>query len=106
MQFILASSSLADSSIGMNKIVRSTRLKERRSKQIKVSNSKVLDEERYLTKKSDVKRRLHVEKKLKEGLDGNDALRLFLRSPETKQLLNLEEESQLIAQIQVLLRIH
>ncbi|KAI5425854.1 hypothetical protein KIW84_031616 [Lathyrus oleraceus] len=97
--------SLADSSIGMNKIVRSTRLKERRSKQIKVSNSKVLDEERYLTKKSDVKRRLHVEKKLKEGLDGNDALRLFLRSPETKQLLNLEEESQLIAQIQGLFKL-
>jgi len=55
----------------------------------------------YLTKKSDVQRRLRLEKKLKEGLDGNDALRLFLWSPETKQLLSIEEESQLIAQIQV-----
>jgi len=58
----------------------------------------------YLTKKSNVQRRLRLQKKLK-GLDGNDALRLFLWSPETKQLLSVEEESQLIAQIQVSLRI-
>lgn len=105
MQFILASASLADSSLGKNKVVRSTRLKERRSKQRKVSNSKVLDEERYFTKKSDVQRRLRVEEKLKEGFVGNDALRIFFRSPETKKLLNPEEESQLIAQIQVFLKI-
>lgn len=70
-----------------------------------MSNSKVLDDEMYLTKKSNVQRRLRLEKKLKEGLDGNHALRLFLWSPETKQLLSIEEESQLIAQIQVSLRI-
>lgn len=96
---------LADSSLGKNKIVRSIRLKERRSKQRKVSNSKVLDDEMYLTKKSNVQRRLRLEKKLKEGLDGNDALRLFLWSPETKQLLSVEEESQLIAQIQDLFKL-
>ena len=90
---------LADSSIGMNKIVRSIQLKERQSKQRKVSKSKDLDEERYLTRNSNLQRRLNVEKKLKEGLEGNDTLHLFLWSPETKQLLNLEEESQLIAQI-------
>ncbi|CAI8614627.1 unnamed protein product [Vicia faba] len=95
---------LADSSIGKNKIVKSTRLKERQSIQRKVSNSKILDEERFLTKKSDAQRRLQVEKKLK-GLGGNDALRLFLWSPETKQRLNLEEESQLIAQIQDLFKL-
>ncbi|CAK8543875.1 unnamed protein product [Lathyrus sativus] len=97
--------SLADYSIGKNKIVRSTRLKERRSKQRKVSNSKVFDEEMYLTKKLDVQRRLRAAKKLKEGLDGNNVLRFFLWSPETKQLLNLEEESQLIAQIQDLFKL-
>lgn len=96
---------LADSSLGKNKIVRSIRLKERRSKQRKVSNSKVLDDEMYLTKKSNVQRRLRLEKKLKEGLDGNHALRLFLWSPETKQLLSIEEESQLIAQIQDLFKL-
>ncbi|XP_027188744.1 RNA polymerase sigma factor sigF, chloroplastic-like isoform X2 [Cicer arietinum] len=101
----LASTSLAHSSLGKNKIVRSTRLKERRSKQRKVSKSKVLDEEKYLTRKFDVQRRLRIEKKLKEGLEGNDPLRLFLWGPETKRLLNLEEESKLIAQIQDLLRL-
>ncbi|XP_058749270.1 RNA polymerase sigma factor sigF, chloroplastic [Vicia villosa] len=97
--------SLADSLTGKNKIVRSTRLKERHSKLRKVSNSKVLDEERYFIKKSDVQKRLRMEKKLKERLDGNDALRFFLRSPEIKQLLNLDEESQLIAQIQDLFKL-
>ncbi|XP_045798734.1 RNA polymerase sigma factor sigF, chloroplastic-like isoform X2 [Trifolium pratense] len=96
---------LDDLSLGKNKIVRSIRLKERRSKQRKVSMSKVFYEEKHLTRKSDVQRRLRVEKKLKEGLDGNDALRLFLRSPETKKLLNLEEESQLFVQIQELFKL-
>jgi hypothetical protein len=66
-----------------------------------VSKSKVFYEEKYLTRNSNVQRRLRVEKKLKEGLDGNNSLHLFLWSPETKKLLNLEEESQLLAQIQV-----
>lgn len=101
MPFSLASTSLADSSLGKNKIVRSTR----RSKQRKVSKSKVVDEDSYLTRKSNVQGRLCVEKKLKEGFDENDPLRLFLRGPESKQLLTLVEETQLIAQLQVLLRI-
>ncbi|WJX84639.1 hypothetical protein P8452_67190 [Trifolium repens] len=97
--------SLDNSSLGKNKIVRSIRFKERRSKQRKVSKSKVFYEEKYLTRNSNVQRRLRVEKKLKEGLDGNNALHLFLWSPETKKLLNLEEESQLLAQIQDLFKL-
>lgn len=105
MPFSLASTSLADSSLGKNKFVRSTRLNERRSKQRKVSKSKVLDEERYFTRKSNSQGRLRVEKKLKEGLDQSDPLRLFLSGPETKQLLTVEEEARLMAQIKVSLKI-
>ncbi|XP_061345773.1 RNA polymerase sigma factor sigF, chloroplastic-like isoform X2 [Gastrolobium bilobum] len=105
LPFSPASTSLVDSSAGKNKFVRSTRLIERRSKQRKVSKSKVIDEESYLARKSDVQGRLHIEKKIKERFDQNDPLRLFLWGPETKQLLTLEEESQLIAQLQDLLRL-
>ncbi|TKY62134.1 RNA polymerase sigma factor sigF [Spatholobus suberectus] len=101
--FGLVSTSLAGSSLKENKIVRSTRIIERRSKQRKVS--KVLDEESYLARKSDVQRRLHLEKKLKEGFDQNDPLRLFLSGPESRQLLTREEESQLITQLQDLSRL-
>lgn len=85
--------------------MRSTRLLERRSKKRKKPKSKVQDEESYLTKKSDVQGRLLVEKKISERFDQNDPLRLFLWGPETKQLLTLEEESQLIVQLQVSLLI-
>ncbi|XP_061345786.1 RNA polymerase sigma factor sigF, chloroplastic-like isoform X2 [Gastrolobium bilobum] len=105
LPFGLASTSLDYSSPGKNKIVRSTRPKEKRSKQRKVSNSKVRDEESYLARKSNVQGRLHVGKKIKEGFDQNDPLRLFFWGPETKQLLTREEESQLIAQLQDLLRL-
>ncbi|KAJ1418967.1 Winged helix-like DNA-binding domain superfamily [Sesbania bispinosa] len=103
--FGLASTSLADSSLGKNKIVRSTRVKERRSKQRKATKSKVLDEESYLTRRSNVQGRLRLERKLKEGFDQNDPLSSFLRGPETKQLLTVEEESKLIPQIQDLFRL-
>ncbi|MED6156753.1 hypothetical protein PIB30_017363 [Stylosanthes scabra] len=96
----LASTSLAETSVGKNKIVRSRRLLERRSKQRKVPKSKFLDDESYLARKSDLQGRLQVEKKIKEGFDQNDPLRLFLWGPETKRLLTSEEESQLFAQLQ------
>lgn len=105
LPFGLASTSLPDSSLGKNKIVRSTRILERRSKQRKVPKSKVLDDESYLARKSDAQGRLRVEKMITKGFDQNDPLRMFLWGPETKQLLTLEEESQLIAQIQDLLRL-
>ncbi|KAG4982166.1 hypothetical protein AAZX31_10G054500 [Glycine max] len=103
--FGLASTSLADPSIGRNKTVRSTRLLERRSKQRKVPKSKVIDDETYLARKDDAQEKLRAEKKKNEELDQDDPLRLFLWGPETKQLLTLEQESQLISQIQDLLRL-
>ncbi|XP_019426192.1 PREDICTED: RNA polymerase sigma factor sigF, chloroplastic-like [Lupinus angustifolius] len=105
LPFSMASTSLANCSLGKNKVVRSTRLLERQSKQRKVPKSKVLDEESYLARKSDAQGRLRVEKTTKEGFNQNDPLRLFLWGPETKQLLTVEEESQLISQLQDLLRL-
>ncbi|KAJ4704926.1 RNA polymerase sigma factor [Melia azedarach] len=49
--------------------------------------------------------RLPVKKKLSEGFDPNDPLRLFLWGPETRQLLTAEEESALVAQIQDLIKL-
>jgi len=60
------------------KTVRSTRLHE-------INNSRNVD----------------VKRKISEGFDPNDPLRLFLWGPETKQLLTAEEESELIARVQV-----
>lgn len=81
--------------------MRSTRLLERRSKQRKVPKSKVIDDETYLARKDDAQEKLRAEKKKNEEHDQDDPLRLFLWGPETKQLLTLEQESQLISQIQV-----
>jgi len=92
---------LADPSVGRNKTVRSTRLLERRAKQRKVSKSIVKDDETYLTRKDDAQERIRKEKKINEEFDQNDTLRMFLRGPETKQLLTLEQESELISKIQV-----
>lgn len=46
-------------------------------------------------------KRVDAKKKLNESYDPNDPLRLFLWSPETRQLLTIEEESELIVKIQV-----
>ncbi|CAL0309889.1 unnamed protein product [Lupinus luteus] len=105
LPFSMASTSLANCSLGKNKVVRSTRLLERQSKQRKVPKSKVLDKESYLARKSDAQGRLRVEKTTREGFDQNDPLRLFLWGPETKQLLTIEEESHLISQLQDLSRL-
>ncbi|KAK7355557.1 hypothetical protein VNO80_14815 [Phaseolus coccineus] len=102
--FGLASTGLADPSIGRNKTVRSTRLLERRAKQRKVPKSIVKDDDTYLTRKDDAQERIHKEKKINEEFDQNDTLRMFLRGPETK-LLTLEQESELISQIQDLLKL-
>ncbi|XP_068473335.1 RNA polymerase sigma factor sigF, chloroplastic-like isoform X3 [Phaseolus vulgaris] len=105
MPFSLASTSLGVDSLKRNKIVRSTRIIERRSKQRKTSKSKLLDEESFLERKSYVQRKLRLEKKLNEGFDQNDPLRMFLSDPESRQLLTREEESQLITQLQDLSRL-
>jgi len=39
-----------------------------------------------------------------KGFDPNDPLRLFLLGPETKQLLTVQEENELIREVQVRLR--
>ncbi|XP_057425533.1 RNA polymerase sigma factor sigF, chloroplastic-like isoform X2 [Lotus japonicus] len=96
--------SFADPSRRSNKTVRSTRLLERQSKQRKVSKSKVKDNDTYLARKDDPQERIRVKRKINEAFDQNDPQRLFLRSP-GKKLLPIEEESQLIVQIQDLLKL-
>ncbi|KAL9426759.1 hypothetical protein AB3S75_033531 [Citrus x aurantiifolia] len=81
------------------KTVRSTRFLERRSKKRKVSKPQVTNHETYNSRKASVK------KKLSEGFDPNDPLRLFLWGPETRKLLTADEEFELIAQIQDLIRL-
>lgn len=82
-----------------DKTVRSTRLLERRSKKRRVPKSEVMINEAYISRNVDVKR------KINEGFDPNDPLRLFLWGPETKQLLTFKEESELIAQVQDLIKL-
>ncbi|KAH9735072.1 RNA polymerase sigma factor sigF [Citrus sinensis] len=79
--------------------VQSTRFLERRSKKRKVSKPQVTNHETYNSRKASVK------KKLSEGFDPNDPLRLFLWGPETRKLLTADEEFELIAQIQDLIRL-
>lgn len=57
--------------------------------------SKVMFNENPISRRGDVRKRLS------EGFDSNDPLRLFLAGTETKQLLTFEEESELIARVQV-----
>ncbi|KAK9920941.1 hypothetical protein M0R45_029478 [Rubus argutus] len=74
--------------------VRSTRLLERRRKRLEkrnLLNSKILNHETSSSTSSDVRR------KNSEGFNPNDPLRLFLWGPETRQLLTLKEETELIA---------
>lgn len=82
-----------------DKTVRSTRLLERRSKKRRAPKSEVMINEAYISRNVDVKR------KINEGFDPNDPLRLFLWGPETKQLLTFKEESELIAQVQDLIKL-
>ncbi|KAK7267707.1 hypothetical protein RIF29_20385 [Crotalaria pallida] len=103
LSFGPASTSLVDLSLGRKRTVRSTRLLERRHKQRKAPKAKVKDEESSLALKKDVL--VLEEKKIIEGFDQDDPLRLFLWGPETKKLLTFEEESKLVAQIQDLLRL-
>ncbi|KAK3226546.1 hypothetical protein Dsin_006408 [Dipteronia sinensis] len=93
------SASSSNFPLGEVKTVRSTRLLERRSKKRRPSKSEVMVHETYSSRKADVR------KKLNEGFDSNDALRLFLWGPETRQLLTAKEEFELIAQIQDLMKL-
>lgn len=77
------------------KIVRSRRHLARQSLNRRAPKTKDMIFETYDSKSAD------VQKRLSQGFDPNDPLRLFLWGPETKQLLTAKEEFELIAQIQV-----
>ncbi|GLT92352.1 hypothetical protein SLE2022_101920 [Rubroshorea leprosula] len=79
--------------------VRSTRLLERQSKKRRVPKLNVHVQEMSSSRRVDVKR------KLSGGFNSSDLLRLFLWGPETRQLLTVKEESELIVQVQELMRL-
>ncbi|KAA8516564.1 hypothetical protein F0562_016930 [Nyssa sinensis] len=96
---ITPSSSFANFTLEEEKIVRSTRLLERRSKRRKVPKPEVMVHE------TSNFGRVALERRTNETFDPNDPLRLFLGGPETRQLLTVKEESELIFQIQDLMRL-
>ncbi|XP_019057169.1 PREDICTED: RNA polymerase sigma factor sigF, chloroplastic [Tarenaya hassleriana] len=93
------STSSGESLLEERTIVRSKRLLQRRAKNRKAPKSNALENEGY------VSQQVNVKKKLKQGLDPDDPLQLFLWGPETKQLLSAKEESELVGQIQDLIRL-
>lgn len=80
-------------------IVRSKRLLQRRAKNRGAPKSTFVGNEGYISQK------VNVRKKLKQGIDLDDPLQHFLWGPETRQLLTAKEESELIVQIQDLIRL-
>lgn len=76
-------------------VVKSTKLQDRRSKKRRVPKHVTTIHETYNSRGKDTRR------KTSENFDPNDPLRLFLWGPETKKLLTVQEESELIVQIQV-----
>ncbi|XP_012485938.1 RNA polymerase sigma factor sigF, chloroplastic isoform X2 [Gossypium raimondii] len=78
--------------------VRSTRRLERQSKRRRMP-SKFMISDTYSLRKTNVR------KKVSGSYDPNDPLRLFLRGPETTQLLTAKEESELIVEVQDLMRL-
>ncbi|POO01707.1 RNA polymerase sigma factor [Trema orientale] len=95
----MVSLSLANFPGKVEKTVRSTRLLERRSKKRKVPKSNVLFYENSSSRSADIR------KSLGERFDSDDPLRLFLAGPETRQLLNFEEESELIGRVQDVMKL-
>ncbi|CAK9182600.1 unnamed protein product [Ilex paraguariensis] len=90
---------LADCPINEVKTVRSTRLQERRSKIRGVPKPLLILHDTSRSPRTDIQR------KISEGFDPSDPLRLFLSGPETRQLLTAKEELELIVQIQDLMRL-
>uniref|UniRef100_A0A5B6YWT1 RNA polymerase sigma factor n=1 Tax=Davidia involucrata TaxID=16924 RepID=A0A5B6YWT1_DAVIN len=95
----LSSIDFANFPLEEEKTVRSTRHLERRSRKRKVPKPIVMVHETSKSRRADLKR------KISEAFDPNDPLRLFLWGPETKQLLTVKEESELIVQIQDLMKL-
>lgn len=83
---------LANTSLRHKRMVRSTRLHERRTKQRRLPELNIEVQE--------IKHHRKPESSGKYGgFDSNDTLQMFLGGPETRQLLTAEEESELISKI-------
>ncbi|XP_050228962.1 RNA polymerase sigma factor sigF, chloroplastic [Mercurialis annua] len=80
------------------KTVRSTRRLKRQSKNRRGTKTNEIFHEPYSSRKAGVHKK-------NEGVDPKDPLRFFLWGPETKQLLTAKEETELIAQVQDLMRL-
>ncbi|XP_074559115.1 RNA polymerase sigma factor sigF, chloroplastic [Curcuma longa] len=80
--------------------IRSGRLLERRSKMRKVSKKS----DNFDYDVASPRATNHI-KKINKSLDSKDPLSLFLRGPETKQLLTIKEEIDLFTQIEDLMRL-
>ncbi|XP_057779151.1 RNA polymerase sigma factor sigF, chloroplastic [Salvia miltiorrhiza] len=83
----------------VRRTVRSTRLLERQTKRRRVPKPKVEFQETNHHKKAGSHRKFDTR------FDPNDPLRLFLRGPETTELLNATEEAELIMKIQELMKL-
>lgn len=86
---------MADFPVEKEKIVRSTRILERKSKRRGVAKQTIILREDTNSKKVD------LQTSKSKTFDRNDPLGLFFLVPETKQLLTPKEESKLIVHIQV-----
>lgn len=90
---------LVNNPIQDKRTVRSTRLLERKTKRRRLPKSNLEVQENNHPGRSEVQR------KIGEGFNPNDPLRLFLGEPETRKLLTAKEESELIVKIQELMRL-
>lgn len=98
----LGYTSLANWIVEEEKTVRSTRILERRRKRIK---TRKLPKSKVIGHKSNSFTSSDVPKRISEGFNPNDPLRLFLWGPETRQLLTAKEEAELIARVQDLFKL-
>lgn len=90
---------LADDKLKEQRTVRSTRLIERQSRKRGAPKPTHQVQETNPSCRPDVRR------KVNEPIDLNDPLRMFLWGPETKQLLTVKEESELIVKIQISMKL-
>ncbi|PHU06502.1 RNA polymerase sigma factor sigF, chloroplastic [Capsicum chinense] len=93
------STNLADDKLKERRTVRSTRLIERQSRKRGAPKPIHQVQETNRSGRPEVRRRVN------ESIDLNDPLRMFLWGPETKQLLTVKEESELIVKIQVSMKL-
>lgn len=95
----LLSTNLADDKLKEQRTVRSTRLIERQSRKRGAPKPTHQVQETNHSVRPDVRRRGNG------SIDLNDPLRMFLWGPETKQLLTVKEESELIVKIQICMKL-